>query len=195
MLLLPGTSHPMIADAPRSHVLARDPDLLEGLDPSAARVAAAKAPALVFSVGVGDWHQPLAEAGRPSDIGFLILDGLFLREVRVGTSRCCELVGRGDLIRPWDEDDLRSVEASTEWRAHVPAKVALLDAAWARAVAPWPDITSNLLRRAVRRSQSLALYLAISHVVGVDERVLAILWHFADRWAACRRPARCSSSS
>jgi hypothetical protein len=167
---------------PRAHVLARDAELLEGLGGDDARAAVAHAPAQVFSVVVGDWHRPLAERGGPRDIGFLVLDGLLLREVRIGGSACCELVGRGDLIRPWDEDAMRSVQSRTEWRAHAPATVALLDEAWGRAVAPWPEVMRNLLRRSVQRSQSLALYLAISHVVGVDARVLTILWHFADRW-------------
>jgi CRP-like cAMP-binding protein len=163
-------------------VLARDVELLSGLDGADARAAVAHAPAQVFRVAVGDWHQPLAERGVPGDVGFLVLEGLLLREVRIGGSACCELVGRGDLIRPWDEDEVRSVQSRTEWRAHAPAYVALLDAAWGRAVAPWPEVMHNLLRRSVQRSQSLALYLAISHVVGVDQRVLTILWHFADRW-------------
>jgi hypothetical protein len=170
------------AARPRSHVLARDLELLAGLVGDDARAAAAHAPAQLFHVGVGDWHQPLAERGGPGDVGFLVLDGLLLREVRMLGSAGCELVGRGDLIRPWDEDDLRSVRTSTEWRAHTPATVALLDADWGRAVAPWPEVMHNLLRRSVQRAQSLALYLAISHVVGVDQRVLTILWHFADRW-------------
>jgi CRP/FNR family transcriptional regulator, cyclic AMP receptor protein len=170
------------AARPRSHVLARDVELLTGLGGDDARAAAAHAPAQVFRVAVGDWHQPLAERGGPGDVGFLVLEGLLLREVRIGGSACCELVGRGDLIRPWDEDEVRSVQVRTEWRAHAPALVALLDAAWGRAVAPWPEVMHNLLRRSVQRSQSLAVYLAISHVVGVDQRVLTILWHFADRW-------------
>ena len=74
------------------------------------------------------------------------------------------------------------MQSRTEWRAHAPARVALLDAAWARTAARWPEISVNLLRRSIERSQSLALYLAISHVTGVDARVLTILWHFADRW-------------
>jgi CRP-like cAMP-binding protein len=50
------------------------------------------------------------------------------------------------------------------------------------AVAPWPELVGELIDRALRRSQSQAVLCATSHIKRVDVRLLALLWHVAERW-------------
>jgi CRP-like cAMP-binding protein len=40
-----------------------------------------------------------------------------------------------------------------------------------------------LFARAIARSRSMLLYLAIGQLVGVEMRLLVLLWHIAERWA------------
>jgi CRP/FNR family transcriptional regulator, cyclic AMP receptor protein len=164
-------------------ILEADPDLGEGLGEAALARAEAELLARVDIVDAGPW-QPEEALPEPGDhLGVLITEGLMTRNVVLAETSCAELVGRGDLLHPWD--DLRAgapVVAEVEWTVLEPSTVALLDASVLRVAAQWPAIVSNLLLRAVARSQALALALAISCVTGLEIRLLTLCWHLADRW-------------
>ena len=60
-----------------------------------------------------DWPHP-PEAG----IGLLVLDGVLIRRVEIDRRVGAELLGRGDLIRPWDDEEASySIPRSSDWRA------------------------------------------------------------------------------
>ena len=164
-------------------ILEADPDLGEGLGPAALARAETELLARVGTVDTGPW-QPEEALPAPGDhLGVLVIEGLMTRNVVLAETSCAELVGRGDLLHPWD--DLRAgapVVADVEWTVLEPTTVALLDAGVLRVAAQWPVIVSNLLLRAVGRSQALALALAISCLTGLEVRLLTLLWHLADRW-------------
>lgn len=46
-------------------------------------------------------HEPW-NIGSPDLLGLLIVDGLIIRSVEVAGRRCGELVGPGEIVRPWD---------------------------------------------------------------------------------------------
>ena len=50
----------------------------------------------------GPWRPTTRSAQRRGDLGFLILDGLLVRETAIGRHATAELLGAGDLLRPWD---------------------------------------------------------------------------------------------
>jgi CRP-like cAMP-binding protein len=58
----------------------------------------------------------------------------------------------------------------------------MLDAGFAARAARWPAISAALLARAAARGDELAEHLAIHRLPRIQDRVLAVLWHFADRW-------------
>ena len=115
-------------------------------------------------------------------LGLLILDGLIVRGVEVEGLRCCELLGPGDVLRPWDEDGGVTLATQATWRVLEDAKLALLDQAFARRACRWPSVTSELLRRTMSRSRSLSVSLAITQARRADVRVRDLFWHLADRW-------------
>jgi CRP-like cAMP-binding protein len=64
----------------------------------------------------------------------------------------------------------------------VPARVAVLDAAFAERVRPWPQIALALLRRAGKRAEDLDVQRAIACQPRLEVRLALVLWHLAARW-------------
>ena len=80
----------------------------EELEPRALAVARPRAVARGVWLESGPW-QPLAdEWDHRGHLGLLIVDGFLTRSMQVGATRCAELLGPGDLLRPWVHVDLDS---------------------------------------------------------------------------------------
>jgi CRP/FNR family transcriptional regulator, cyclic AMP receptor protein len=116
-------------------------------------------------------------------IGLLVLDGLLIRRVGVDKRFGAELLGEGDLLRPWQgEEEPHTLSLTTGWRVLQPTRLAVLDEQFARSIAPYPHLAARLVGRALQRSRNLAVNMAIVHHARVDTRVLMLLWHLAGRW-------------
>jgi CRP-like cAMP-binding protein len=163
-------------------LLEADPDLGAGLNPADTAAARRHLRAAAISVPRGTWEAEGVEP-RPG-LGLLVLRGLLVREVSVGDRVRAELIGPGDLLRPWDVEpfDTLALPYSCRWCAIEPAELAVLDGQLLPALARWPTVLDELMRRTVRRSNRLALQLAIGELQGVDVRLNNMLWHLAERW-------------
>ena len=64
--------------------------------------------------------------------------------------------------------------------------MAVLDETTAGVMAGYPQLTGALVGRALDRSRSLAVNMAIIHQARVNIRLLMLLWHLADRWGRVR---------
>ena len=137
----------------------------------------------VIALDRGPW-RPEASADWTGHLGLLVLGGVMVRDVSVHGRCCAELIGAGDLIRPWDQLDDDDLSLAHEWQWDVlePVRLAVLDQRTALIAARWPAITESLIARSLRRSRMLALQFALTQVAGVDVRVRLMLWHLADRW-------------
>ena len=102
--------------------------------------------------------------------------------IHFGDRTAAELLGAGDVIQPWRGEDEELLACDIQWRALVPSRFALLDDAFARRAARWPQITAALLRRAGRRTRRLNLQRAIAAQPRLDVRLALLLWHLAGRW-------------
>jgi hypothetical protein len=80
-----------------------DPDLAESL--AADRRAAARHELAVRVIGLPKGALPLDRltAHGPADLGLLIVDGIVGRELLAHDVASMELLGTGDVVRPWDE--------------------------------------------------------------------------------------------
>lgn len=115
-----------------------------------------------------------------------MVEGLLSRVVLLEEHRACtELLGPGDVLRPW-VDVYKSVPSEANWHVMQPAKVAALDRRFSIAMARWPEVGAAIGDRLVERARGLAFYLAVCHLKRVDERLLIVLWHLADRWGRVR---------
>ena len=160
-----------------------DPELARELDPRRAREAAHRLYARALEIPRGRWSpsQTLLEGSRP--IGLLILEGLLVREATVGDHPSAELLGPGDLLRAWEDEDYEELLPRTiEWSALTNTRVAVIDHAFAVRAAQWPEVFAALLDRAARRAERLVVLQAIAHLTRVDDRLLALMWCLAERW-------------
>lgn len=163
-------------------LLDADPDLGAALSAEEFAVARRHLRARVRVLEPGAWEPEPADSAR--DLGLLVLDGVLARDVSVRDRCCAELVGAGDVLRPWDQADatFASVRHDFRWDVLREARVAVLDARVAAVLAGWPCVVSGLLARSLRRVRAMGLQYALTQVHGVDVRLHLVLWHLADRW-------------
>lgn len=165
-------------------MLEAQPDLGDGLSPDDEAQARRHVVALLDTVEPGAW-EPADRYGRdPAFLGLLLIDGMIARDIELCGRRCSELLGPGDLLRPWDSDagELSSVPSASTWTVLEPSRVAVLDGRFTRVACRYPELMATLVGRTLRRSRWLAILLTISSMPRVDARVQALLWHLADRW-------------
>src|SRR4051812_4006730 len=162
-------------------VFEHDPELLRGVAEGQARQLQRHVVTDVRLVASG---ASLAPPERASEtFGLLVLDGLLARRVTLAGRGSVDLLGAGDLIRPWQDDGgLASLPAATSWRALQPTRIAILDAEFLGLVHRFPTVVAELLARAVEGSHVLLARLAIAQMPRLDRRLLAMFWHLADRW-------------
>jgi CRP/FNR family transcriptional regulator, cyclic AMP receptor protein len=172
-----------------SRVLSEDPELAEAIPPPLRARAVEECVVSVRNVARGRWRPDRGGAGwvGPGGIGLLVLDGLVLRRVGVDGRFGAELLGQGDLLRPWQgEEPSGTLSLATGWTVLEAARVAVLDETAARLMAGYPQLTGALVARAVERTRSLAVNMAIIHQARVNVRLLMLLWHLAERWGRVR---------
>jgi hypothetical protein len=168
-------------------IIDADPDLGELVEEAQRERARREAVTRVRRLSPGAWNA--AEAIEPDTHhrGFLVIDGLLTREVDVLGRRCVELLGEGDVMRPWHwDEDGSHVKAEVGWMVLEPTRMAVLDHRLVTRMNPWPQLGVELFSRGTRRAHSLAVALAIAHHNRVNDRLMLTLWHLAERWGKVR---------
>jgi CRP-like cAMP-binding protein len=169
-------------------VLEVDPDLGGSLDGERREAATAAARARVERLGKGDWDPAEMPPTLAEGFGLFVLSGFLVRRVGRDDRYGAELLGAGDLLRPWQVlSPTASHPFARTWQAIEPVELAVLDAAFARRVAPFPQIAARLVDRAMLRSRHLALELAIVGQRRVEHRLEMLFWQLADRWGVRTR--------
>jgi CRP/FNR family cyclic AMP-dependent transcriptional regulator len=169
------------SEASSVRLLEADPELGAHLAPDdfeqASRYAVVQT--VTLSRGV---HDP-GRLGHEDMLGLIVLDGLLIRSVQVAQRSCGELVGRGALLRPWDHfGHYAPMPFDVRWRVLEPVTVALLDQRIYAVGQRWPGLMHGIFKRAIERSHTLALNVAIHCLQHVDLRLLVLMWHLADRY-------------
>ncbi len=168
-------------------IIDADSDLADLLDEPEIEAARRHAVTRVRALSPGPWEAADAFEADQHHQGFLIVDGLLSREVEVLGRRCVELLGPGDVLRPWQWDpDGSHVHAEVGWIVLEPTHLAVLDHQLVLSMNPWPQLGLELFARGTRRAHSLAVALAISHHPRVEDRLTLTLWHLSERWGRVR---------
>jgi CRP/FNR family cyclic AMP-dependent transcriptional regulator len=163
-------------------VLSREPELALGLTEPELDAARRACKARVLTIAKGDWDTD-ARYREPDGFGLFLLSGFVVRRVGRAGRFGAELLGPGDLLRPWQTVGAFATQPfEPVWSVVEPVEVALLDAAFARRAAPFPAVAVQLVDRAMLRSRHLALALAIVQQPRVDRRLHWLFWGLADRW-------------
>lgn len=172
--LVPQLTRPLV------RILEADPDLARGV-PRHQRQLARRSLAAELWVGqVGDDAAELVRAHDPEPVSLLVLDGVLACTVSAHGSTSAQVLGCGDVYCP-GEDGGGDRPADERILVLAEAQVAMLDTGFFMYAARWPAVTRNLMFRTGQRAHRLSLQLAISHMVGLERKILALLWHLADR--------------
>jgi CRP/FNR family cyclic AMP-dependent transcriptional regulator len=82
--------------------------------------------AATVHVSSGTWMDAHNAERARGGYGLLVLDGLLVRRVAIEGRYGAELLGPGDLLRPWQRD-VNVLSAEWAWGARTPARPAQLD--------------------------------------------------------------------
>src|SRR4051794_20575682 len=163
-------------------LLEADPDLGTMLSDTRRAEAERELTVRTYQVPTGPWDVTRLSGTSGDHVGLLILDGVLSRELVVADHVSAELLGPGDVIRPWQTNRASLLPVEAVWSVLSPVTVAALDRHFAVELARYPEITSVLLDRLGEPSIRLATTQAISQLTRVDRRLRALFWHLAERW-------------
>ena len=168
-----------------SHVLRDDPDLGEAVPVQERDRAVEACIAHVARISRGEWSgqqtQLLRRRGRPARPRGIAdppggVDGRF----------GAELLGEGDVLRPWQGEDAHPTLRIRPLAGDRSRARGGVGRARARRFARYPQLTGRLVGRALERSRNLAVSMAIHQQARVDVRLTMLFWHLADRWGRVR---------
>ena len=169
-------------------LLELDPELGQLLPPERREAADRELRVRVTSFAVGEWHGGRLVDADPTHLGLLVAEGVLAREVVLEDTVSVELLGVGDIIRPWNlEARPELLSLTVRWNALSPVRLGLIDRRAAVTLGRYPEISAVIIDRLAERAQRLAVTQAISQLNRVDRRVLALFWHLAERWGRVGR--------
>jgi CRP/FNR family transcriptional regulator, cyclic AMP receptor protein len=169
-------------------VLAEDAALAADLEGSRKKEALVEIRANAMLVPRGEWAVMAWPRHMRAGAGLLVLDGMLLRRTEVAGRMSAELVGRGDLIRPWQKDLVETADdvERLEWHVLSQTAIAVLDTSFMKRVAEYPEVQARLIERAIGRARYLAVALTIAKHPCAEVRVRLMLIHLASRWGSHR---------
>ena len=161
-----------------------EPDLIRFLGPEDSQQAR-ETQLPVHSLGKGqtDIRTLFEQSGA---FGALVLDGMLLQSLRLGSHAGLRLLGPGDVLSLTQAPRSILVVEST-CRATVPTRLALLEREMLLAVRRWPQIAAGLHAHTGEQSERLVTQLMICQLPRVDERLLALMWLLAESWGQVTR--------
>ncbi|HEU4977232.1 MAG TPA: Crp/Fnr family transcriptional regulator [Baekduia sp.] len=163
-------------------LLEADPELGDGLAPVDLDRARRHLTAPVRHLGTGRW-APADEVLGTASLGLLVLDGLIVRDLDLGRRSSTEVLGAGDLMRPWDVDgEMEELPVAVRWSVLQETRFAVLDHRFLQMAVRFPAIIDALMVRGLRRHRWLSLRLVVNQLVRLDDRLLLAMWALADRW-------------
>src|SRR3954449_8315247 len=178
-----------------------DPELVAGIPEDDRAIARRTLIVPAVALDTGLWSPP-DDLPFALLIGLIILAGVLSREIGFAGRRTAELLGSGDILRPWDEDGPHGLAPAT-WRVHAPVRIAVLDARFARACGRWPSVAEAVGARHARRARgggpcaalpgpggarpagrarALSRRLAVAQLPAITDRLLLVFCELAMRW-------------
>src|SRR3954451_4517395 len=167
----------------RIHLLDADPELGRLLQGQ--RLVDARRDLLtrLHTLERGPWDAERLRSAGPEHVGLLLLEGVLAREIALEDNVSAELLGPGDIVRPWQAQQPSSLmRAEVRWTVVEQARFAILDRHFAVQLARYPEVNAMLIDRLTERAQRLAMMQAISQLNGVERRLIALFWHLSERW-------------
>jgi CRP/FNR family transcriptional regulator, cyclic AMP receptor protein len=109
-----------------------DPDLGAGMTPERFAMARREIRAVPLTLRRGEWSPEEAGSLNCSHVGLLVLDGVLAREIVI-------VLGPGDFIRPWFDDESSLLRQRVRWQVLAEARTASSADPWRRRFAGTPS--------------------------------------------------------
>jgi hypothetical protein len=168
---------------PAIPLLELDPDLGQLLPQDRLTEAQRALRVVIRTLETGPWDVGQLSGASPEHVGLLLVDGVIAREVLVSDTISTELLGPGDVIRPWRmREGSELLQHEIRWNVLSRTRFAMLDRRLGAELARYPEIGAAIVDRVNERALRLAVTQAISQLNRVDRRLLALFWHLAERW-------------
>ena len=164
-------------------LLDAEPSLARGIERRELDAAREKLIAEVRKVDPGEWEDARKKPASPLFLGYLILEGAFTREILVSSRPSIELLGPGDLIRPWVVPRALDVmHVTDQWSLLSTGHVAVIGEDFHQQAQAYPSILTVLMDRVVARARWLGFQVALSQLTRIDHRLLLTFRYVAERW-------------
>src|SRR3954452_7661595 len=149
-------------------LLELDPELGDRLA-HAEREHASRVKVGVQRLPPGHWDNGVASLDAPAgtSAGFVVVEGLIVRETEMAETWSAELLSPGDVVLE-PSTDLLILPAEPSWRVLTRAQIGILDRRFIRAAGRTPGLAEALIARAAERTERLARQRAISQLPRVD---------------------------
>src|SRR3954451_6344235 len=183
----PRTGEPTTGGAGRA-LLQLDPELGQLLTAERRDAAERELRVRITTFPIGEWDGGRLADADPTHLGLLLVEGVLAREIVLSDTVSTELLGPGDVVRPWHiEGPPELLPVAVRWNALATVRLALIDRRAAAQLGRYPEIGAVIVDRLSERAQRLSITQAISQLNRVDRRLLALFWHLAERWGRVTR--------
>jgi CRP/FNR family cyclic AMP-dependent transcriptional regulator len=135
-------------------------------------------------LGPGQWRTEDLRADGDA-LGALVVRGLGTRQITIAGRRSAELLGPGDVFRPWASAD-PVIPAESRWASGSRVVVAVLDERFVAAARRWPQLFAVVHERLAEQLERSTMRAAIMSLPRVEQRILGIFWQLAERWGTVR---------
>jgi len=164
-----------------------DPDLGEALAPPRLEAAERDLVVRLDQLDAGEWRPRPGQFGAEGGVGLMVVSGYLVRRLALEHRAAAEVLGPGDLLRPWQDDGEHPVYPfSPAWIVVERMTIAVLDLPFTARLGRYPEVTAALVGRAMARSRRVAGHLVLAQLASVEHRVLLALLHMADLWGRVR---------
>jgi CRP/FNR family transcriptional regulator, cyclic AMP receptor protein len=182
--MTPGTgdSDVMATSAEHVHLLQVCPGLGAGLTRRELTEARRLVVAPSVTVPAGQWETgELARMVGTCPLGCIVTDGVIAHDLMLGGRPATYLIGPGDVLAPTVQAT-RYLAPTRLFTVTDLARLAILDESFYAVARTWPSIAGALLVQVEAQMERIAVQQLISQLPRADQRIVALLWHLADRW-------------
>lgn len=121
-------------------------------------------------------------AASPDAFGFLLVDGVVLKETTLATRSALELLNAGDILAPaLGEARQKGSRATSRYLAHGPVTLAVLGGRFRAASRRWPEVGDDLHDRLARQTHRASAHLAMLHASRVEDRIRLLFEDLGER--------------
>jgi DNA-binding transcriptional ArsR family regulator len=133
----------------------------------------------------GPWDPEALVTDSARPFAAVVLRGLITQDVTLAGRCSADLLGPGDVFRPWRSGET-SLPWEVTWMASGGLAIAVLDERFLAAARRWPDLSAVLYDRLAERLDVARARAALVGLPRVEQRILALFWQLADRWGVVR---------